>query len=360
MMLRLFLVTVVCLGLTNVGPAAAQNTPTDQQILEAWLSSPHADATSAAFRHWDAEKEIPGTCAVCHSTTGVVDYLAAPRTSPGLIEHSVAIGTTVECAACHNDGAKALREVLFPSGETVSAPTSSAICAVCHQGRNSMEQVSTRVVGLGEDDVSADIRFINIHYAAAASTQAGGTARGGFQYEGRSYAGLFGHVEGLGTCVACHGAHDTRVELESCTTCHKGAADFRAIRTTPLDILGDGDMRAGIGSVIDQLHGRLEAAIMAYAREVGGGPIAYSAAAFPYFFNDLDADGVVGEAEAVSPNAYQSWTPRLLKAAYNYQFVGKDRGAFAHNPHYAIQLMIDSIESLSEAAKLDTTGLVRP
>jgi len=62
----------------------------------------------------------------------------------------------------------------------------------------------------------------------------------------------------------------------------------------------------------------------------------------------------------VFPNRYQSWTPRLLKAAYNYQFVAKDSGAFAHNPHYVIQLMIDSIESLSVVSEIETTGFQRP
>jgi hypothetical protein len=360
MVLRMFWMVAACLGLATAGTALAQTAPTSEQILEAWLSSPHADSTAEAFRHWGTEGEIPGTCAVCHSTTGAVDYLAKPQTIPGVIDHPVSIGTTVECAACHNDGANALKEVLFPNGQIVNTPTSSAICTVCHQGRTSMEQVDASVTDIGEDIVSSDIGFINIHYAAAASTQLGDTVRGGYQYEGLSYVGPFGHVADLGTCVSCHGAHETEVELETCTTCHQGAADFRAIRTTPLDILGDGNTIVGIGAVIDQLHDQLNAAIMVYASETGGGPIVYSETAYPYFFNDLNADGVVDPAESIFPNAYKSWTPRLLKAAYNYQFVGKDHGAFAHNPHYVIQLMIDSIENLSEVAAVNATGLMRP
>lgn len=346
----------------GVQAALAQSGPSahDEAILRAWLASPHADATSEAFRHWDTEAEIPGTCAVCHSTTGIVDYLAAPQTSAGVIDHSVPIGTTVECAACHSDGAKALTEVLFPNGQVVSNNSSSAVCSVCHQGRSSMDQVTAAVGALAPDTVAPDLRFINIHYAAAASTQLGAEVRGGFQYDGKVYAGPFGHVQGLNSCVSCHGAHDTEVKLESCTTCHQGAAEFSAIRTTPVDILGDGNTAAGIGVVIDTLHGRLNGAIMAYAAQVVGKPIAYSVDAYPYFFNDLNADGVADAAEAVFPNAYQSWTPRLLQAAYNYQFVGKDHGAYAHNPHYATQLLIDSMEDLATMADIDTSGLMRP
>ena len=50
----------------------------------------------------------------------------------------------------------------------------------------------------------------------------------------------------------------------------------------------------------------------------------------------------------------------LLQAAYNYQFVGKDHGAYAHNPHYATQLLIDSMEDLATMADIDTSGLMRP
>lgn len=89
-------------------------------------------------------------------------------------------------------------------------------------------------------------------------------------------------------------------------------------------------------------------------------PIVYADDAYPYFFNDLNADGAVTEGEAIYPNRYQSWTPRLLRAAYNYQFISKDHGAFAHNPHYALQLLFDSITDLAKAAPVDVTGLVRP
>jgi hypothetical protein len=93
---------------------------------------------------------------------------------------------------------------------------------------------------------------------------------------------------------------------------------------------------------------------------VAKAPIVHSADAYPYFFNDTDGDGKLGEGEAAFPNRYQSWTPRLVRAAYNYQYVAKDTGAFTHNPHYAVQLLYDSLESLGQAVSLDMTGLVRP
>ena len=57
---------------------------------------------------------------------------------------------------------------------------------------------------------------------------------------------------------------------------------------------------------------------------------------------------------------YNSWTPRLLRAAYNYQYSTKDPGTFAHNGKYIIQVLYDSLEDLSKATTVDMKGLVRP
>jgi hypothetical protein len=54
----------------------------------------------------------------------------------------------------------------------------------------------------------------------------------------------------------------------------------------------------------------------------------------------VDADEMKAE------NAYNKWTPNLLRAAYNYQWFVKDPGAFAHNPKYAIQVLYDTVESV--------------
>ena len=83
--------------------------------------------------------------------------------------------------------------------------------------------------------------------------------------------------------------------------------------------------------------------------EVAGSPIVYDTASYPYFFIDTNADGESDEDEAVFPNQYASWTPRLLKATYNYQVSSKDPGAFAHGGKYIIQLLYDSIEDLNAA-----------
>ena len=334
--------------------------PTPEQIVEDWLASSHADAMSEAFRHWDGEGEIPGACATCHSTPGFVDYLASPMTTVGVIDHPVPTGTVIECTACHDPAAASLASVPFPSGQSISLDSGAAVCAVCHQGRASGARVEKAVDGMEEDTVSANLGFINIHYSAAAATLMGAEAGGGYEYEGKSYAGRYAHVPGLSDCASCHGPHDTAIEIEDCTTCHAGVQDLSAIRMSPVDYDGDGDTAEGIGMVTQQIRERLLAAIMRYGAEVAGTPIAYAEEAYPYFFADPNGDGRADPEEATNDNRYASWTPRLLRAAYNYQFVTKDGGAYAHNPHYTLQLLIDSLQDLAEVLPEDTGDLRRP
>jgi hypothetical protein len=102
---------------------------------------------------------------------------------------------------------------------------------------------------------------------------------------------------------------------------------------------------------------KLYAAIQAYAKDVAKAAIVYDAATYPYFFADANGNGKVDKDE----KAYTEWTPRLLKAAYNYQYAQKDPGLFAHNPDYAAQFLYDTLEDLGKGGvKVDLTGMVRP
>ncbi len=90
---------------------------------------------------------------------------------------------------------------------------------------------------------------------------------------------------------------------------------------------------------------------------MAGAAIAYDPAAYPYFFADANDNGQVDEGE----ERYATWTPRLLRAAYNYQVSNKDPGEFAHNGKYIIQLLYDSIADLNTAiaAPVDMAAMHR-
>lgn len=330
------------------------------EVVDAWLESPHADYSSEAFTHWNEDGEVPSSCSVCHSSRGALDYLRGDMETAAIIDHPVPIGTAVDCTTCHSSAATELTSVPFPSGAMITDLGSSAVCSVCHQGRASTHTVESATAGLDDDVVAQDLGFINIHYAASAATILGSEAQSGFEYPGKVYRGRFTHVPPLSGCVDCHQPHTLEVELESCTSCHQGVESFADIRMSPIDFDGDGDVSEGISSPISALHERLEQAIQAYGAEVVGVAIVYDTATYPYFFIDGDADGAVSEGEAAFPNRYQSWTPRLLRATYNYQVVAKGPAIYTHNPHYALQLLYDSLEDLSTVVDVDMTGLTRP
>ena len=318
----------------------------------------HFAGSEEAFRHWDGDGAVPPACSKCHSAEGLPLFLKdnAAITQP--------IANGFKCETCHSDlSTYALfesKQVAFPSGAVIdSGDPNTNLCVQCHQGRESTVSVNKLIQGLPLDEKSDRLRFLNVHYFAAGATRFGTDAKGAYEYEGKTYAGLFAHVPQFTTCTSCHPAHGLQVRLEECTTCHAGVAseaDLVNIRIAPTDYDGDGDVKEGVAGEIATLHEQLYAALQQYAAAKVGVAIAYSPSAYPYFFVDTNTNGVADPDEASFPNAYQAWTPRLLQAAYNYQYVAKDPGAFAHNSKYVLQVLYDSLESLG----VDVSKMTRP
>lgn len=325
-------------------PAFAQDSAVNSIVTE-WSRSAHADAQAEAFTHWNDEGEIPAQCAFCHSGAGFRDYHGIDGTAAGSVDAPQPVGGVIDCDTCHAPGVSDIAEVTFPSGVSVSVSDNNATCFTCHQGRQSGPGLEERVAGLDADTVDPDLSFVNPHYKAAAASLLGNVTAGMYQYEGQSYAGRFAHVENFDSCSGCHSPHSLEIAVAECNECHK-TDDIRAIRTGQADIDGDGDTAEGVHGEIATLMNILGQAIIAYARDTVGEPIAYAPGSYPYFFHDTDADGAADPEESVYPNRYASWTPRLLKAAYNYQFAAKDPGAYAHNPDYTAQILIDSIADI--------------
>lgn len=330
-----------------------------EEISAKWARSGHADAESESFVHWaeDEPPEIPVFCAKCHSMDGYVDFVGADGTPAGEVDSPVLGVSILSCRTCHNEPAHQMTEVTFPSDITVEEPTQSATCMQCHQGRRSTSDVNEALAGLDPDAVSEDLEFINVHYAIAAATLWGDDVQVGYQYSGKSYVGRFEHVEDYDTCIECHDPHTTFRNPDQCSPCHLNVvdeADLREIRESEVDYDGDGDVEEPILSEVTVFHERLYAAIQAYAEEVIGEPIVYDGDTFPYFFNDPNG------GEVTFGDQYTSWTPRLVRTAYNYHYVHEDPGAYTHNAEYVLQLMYDSMEDLGEVVPVDLEGFVRP
>ena len=340
----------------------------------------HFDGTAMAFRDWDDAGMVPADCAKCHSAVGLPQFIknggtvavagSSVRTT-GVVGAEPANGFA--CTTCHNDLTKftlyPVKGVPFPSGKTVSFsekddkgaytdPVPANLCLECHQGRQSTATLNARI-GKAEDDKvpSPKLSFANVHYFAAGASLFGNDAQVAYQYADKEYVGRNMHAPGFTTCTDCHSTHELELNADKCVTCHAGVKSAEEIRFTKDDLDGDKDVKEGVAGELATMQEKLFAAMQAYAKDVAKAPIAYSPSAYPYFFADANSNGKVDEGEA----AYTEWTPRLLRAAYNYQFAQKDPGLFAHNPDYAAQFLYDSLEDLGKGGvKVDMTGMVRP
>jgi hypothetical protein len=303
----------------------------------------HFQGSAEAFRHWDGEGEVPASCSRCHSAAGL----------PLLAEEGVAISQGIsngfQCSTCHERSELPARylfaTVTFPSGATVTTAEGdeSGLCMQCHQGRESSVSVDRAIGSLGPDDTMEGQNFLNVHYFAAGATRYGSDAAGGYQYEEKEYIGLSSHVPGFSTCEGCHDVHELLVKTDQCFKCHVGTEDVHYIRMSTEDFDGDGNVSEGIYDEINTMTQVLYDAIVAYSLNTANTNEVSYRNAYPYWFVANDGEDLV-------------WTPALLRAAYNYQYVLKDQGGFAHNGAYILQLLFDSIEAIGG----DISGMTRP
>jgi hypothetical protein len=323
----------------------------------------HFAGSEPAFRNWDEEGVVPADCVRCHTAVGLPMFLQEGHTI------SATPSNGLECSTCHSDLTTftlyEVGEVEFPSGAVVAFEDSPAsnLCLECHQGRESTVSVNNLIEGLEVNSTSDQLRFLNIHYFAAGATLFGSEAMGAYQYEGKEYVGRFAHVPNFDTCIECHNAHALQVQVEGCGGCHQGVEteeDLRSIRMASEDFDGDGDTEEGIAGEIETMRETLYAALQDYAADVAGTPIIYDPASYPYYFTDTNGNGEADPEEAARENAFATWTPRLLQAAYNYQYSTKDPGTFAHNAKYILQVLYDSLEDLSSDVDVDMGSMIRP
>ncbi len=325
------------------------------RAIAAWVRSGHSDSSSDAFSHWDEDGSIPGVCSTCHSGVGFRSFHGLDGSPTGVPDHPMPIGGVVDCDTCHNANLGSVTQISLPSGVDHPVNVGEAACITCHQGRAAGTSVSKAVADLPDDEPSDQLRFINPHYALAAVTSLGGYGGLGYHYPGKAYTGRFLHAKPVSTCLSCHDPHSLEVTQDTCLMCHQ-TGEPGDIRISRQSHDGSGDVTKGIRADIQANSDRLMTMMQAYAGEVIGTPIVYNGARYPYFFADSNGDGLIDEVEG-SAVSYNSWSPRLLKAAYNWKAVNADGGIHVHNPHYALELLYDSMESLSEPLDVDFGSL---
>lgn len=337
---QLPLLFVFAILLAACSQASAANPEIEEQE---WSASAHSDLDSRSFTYWDQDEppEIPVECAKCHSTPGYLDFLGVDGTQPSQVDQPAATGTTIECDACHNEAAETKDFSTMPSGLEITGLGQESNCIECHQGRASAVDVSEAVSSLPQDEVNPALSLPKIHNNPAGATFYGTAAKGGGEYPQYQFAAKFYH--GFDTCVTCHDSHTLQVNVDKCGACHLGATTIegvRNIRLSRIDYDGDGDISEGLAGEIETMMEKLLLTIRLYAAVTD------------------EADLIIYDGGFVTETGdeYTTWTPSLLPAAYNYQYVAEDPGAYSHNPAYIMQLLYDSIDELGGS----TRGMTRP
>jgi predicted CXXCH cytochrome family protein len=372
---RTFIIALVLIVCTLIGwyifvSFQAREARSVSEVSIDWWGSAHADAEAEAFIHWneDDPAEIPTNCAKCHSGKAFLDYLGQDGTTAMVVDNPGTINSVITCEVCHNESADLLETAFFPSGVEIIMGHSDALCGTCHSGNGAGTRVVSASEGFADDEIIPEASFITPHYAYAAATSYGAEAQVGYQYDGKSYVGQFKHADGVETCTDCHDPHSLRMrkdyenpDANLCAACHSNVIsfpDYRDVYVEGIDYDGDGTIE-GLYHEIQGMQDILMMTLQTYANQTLEQPIGWTDQ-FPYLFKDANNDGKIDSDEAAFPNRYDIFTPRLLRAGFNYQFSVKDPAGYVHNGKYMLQLLYDAIEDLAEIVEVDMSALVRP
>ena len=341
-----------------------------EDISTKYWNSGHADATSDAFTHWneDDPAEVPVYCSKCHSNAGFVDFVGADGSEAGKVDQPGKINDPISCTACHSDEAHALDSVTLPSGVELSGTARNSVCMTCHSGLTAGSAIDNANADKDQDTPIPDSSMVTPHYYHAASVNQGADGAMGYQYEGKEYVGAFKHATGVETCTSCHDPHSLHIQAvpnsdaNLCSTCHSnvsGWADYKKVTMSNTDYDGDGVVESAYDE-IEGLKAILRDAMNKYSIAITGNGFGFKLDSYPYAFIDTNQDGEIDESEGIFPNQYTTFRPRLLKAVFNFMFVEKEPAAYVHNADYALQLLFDSIDDLSQVSGVTTEGLTRP
>jgi hypothetical protein len=226
------------------------------------------------------------------------------------------------------------------------------------------------------------------HELGAAATFIGADAAGYYQYpvtydptpKTSPYKNQASHSPYI--CTDCHDAHALAIpstfdcSAQSCHNIHAGTSDqtMAGLKLkTGRWYLGGTDQGAYQNYV--QMKGYLYTAIQQYALAKGN----VGAGTNVICFNESDPSHLdffvgtaVGQNDGTCPSSTPwgqagsntAYTPRLLRAVYNYKFLVQDPGAWAHNPKYVTDIMYDAIRDLNMgipvANQINMTGWTRP
>jgi hypothetical protein len=337
-----------------------------------------ADAASkyGAFNHWSAAGTPPnftGTntmCGVCHSgNVGFTEYIAtyggtSNTVTDGSLTKAMPV-TGMQCATCHAlvtdpaTGFKGMRtdvtSVRFNAKygtkvvDLTTTPkfgsTKDLICATCHTGIESAATVATSI-GTKVSGVDFNIKITSPHYLAAATVWLGSDAGLLWQYPSKTYAAMDTH-QSKG-CTFCHDPQKSRHTFEliggsnfrtdagcGAATCH----NHRAASSGTKDSFSRNQN-------VDAMMAILLQKISDYAVSFGKPGLCFDGPRYSYWFQSTTNAGKFCDKTVDTTGYGSAFDPTMAKAAFNYFFLAKEPGAWAHNYGYTMQVLYDSIHDV--------------
>jgi hypothetical protein len=376
------------------------DTSSQMKILRQWARSGKGDVEALPWAYYDFGRDparstatpdatpansFGADCVRCHTASGYINYLTNKSIKPVYAGTSKTDGKeTLACNACHTNYSYARRPVgpitAYYNKSTVSnmririAVTypdigESNLCLNCHVGRENgkiIKELATqtnpngfKVPGTTPQAYNfGNAGFENSHYLTAGATI---FRTSGFEFYSSQYynnpsfyehdvigVGNLNNTGTSGPCITCHmkpGNHTflpvkkssrdkltaVATELTStiCANCHTGNYVMSA------EVINH--EREGFHASLETLRILLENKLLVYF-----------ATSSPYFFkipNTIDAT-------LAARNWLQHPDPKAtgdqnMGAAFNYNLLHHDYGAFAHNRYYAKRLIYDSIRYLA-------------
>lgn len=368
----------------------------DVTINLQWAASAHAGQILAsgvvqdtatkfsAWTHYDWDKttdtvagDLTGraACQRCHTATGASNFLNAPASyNPVNNDFSHLSGWTATtgspqqellyCWGCHSNAATgalrnpgAITEIYAAvvnanngtngTAVTVNYPDigPSNVCMGCHLGREIGANITNTT------DADGILNFINSHYLTAGATlfNESGYEYGiydNFGYHKNVGVGNTAGTGNAGPCVTCHMSSAephtfSVVGSLQCGKCH--AAMTPAVRE---------EKKAEFHKALDALK---------IALEVKG---IFFFEAHPYFYTAPYVVGGTNTPFTDWASVANSYTPvadwkNVMGAAFNYNLLVHDPGAYAHNRKYALVLIRDSIDFLNDGLVDGDASIVR-
>lgn len=311
------------------------HTDTHHPTYDEWASSPH--------NHVIVEEATRAACAKCHNGLYTAQYLNNPEgfTNPPANPTQYAV---IGCVGCHdphgNGNPASLRNAsvtdrALPNSVLVEKAGAGRLCMACHNGRRTDTNIN--------DQITKGTAHMGPHHSNQGDMLAGVNAADA-QLDANFPWSSSKHILVEDACVTCHThphagdpdngianftGHTFAPTVEACAPCHGELSSFAEVMAKQ-DFDGDG----GIEGVQHEVEG-----LMAELHEV-----------------ILDAspsqtvrDSLVANFEAAIGDTNLT-TRDQRTAAYNLLFVEFDGSKGVHNTTYSVQLLQQSILSLSQTA----------